>query len=149
MSFWYTPAKERLAKGDLDFDEAGHDIRVMLVMTNTTADTDQDAGTISAIGTLDEYDGTGYTRQALASQVVNRDDPNNRAEISATSPISFGATVGAGTRSAAGAVVYRHVDGTAANDQPIAYIDTGGFPVNGGGGPFNITINAEGLLQIT
>ena len=45
-SFWYTPAKERLAKGDLDFEEAGHDIRVMLCMTNTTADTDQDAATI-------------------------------------------------------------------------------------------------------
>lgn len=149
MSFWYTPAKERAAKGDLDFDEAGHDIRVMLCMTNTTADTDQDAATLSAVTTLDEYDGTGYSRQALAAQVVNRDDTNNRAEITATSPISFGATVGAGTRSAAGALVYRHVDGTAANDQPIAWIDTGGFPVNGGGGPFQITVNAEGLLQIT
>jgi hypothetical protein len=148
-SFWYTPAKERLAKGDLDWDEAGHDIRVMLCMTNTTADTDQDAGTISAIGTLDEYDGSGYSRASLASQTVTRDDPNNRAELGATSPISFGATVGAGTRQAAGALVYRHVDGTAANDLPIAWIDTGGFPVNGGGGPFQITINAEGLLQVT
>lgn len=148
-SFWYTPAKERLAKGDLDFDEAGNDIRVMLCMTNTTADTDQDAGTLSAIGTLDEYDGSGYSRAALAGQSVVRDDANNRAEITATSPISFGATVGAGTRSAAGALVYRHVDGTAANDQPIAWIDTGGFPINGGGGPFQIAINAEGLLQVT
>lgn len=149
MSFWYTPAKERAAKADLDFDEAGHDIRVLLAMTNTTADTDQDAGTLSAITTLDEYDGSGYTRQALASQSVVRDDANNRAEITATSPIEFGATVGPGTRSAAGAVVYRHVDGTAANDQPIAWIDSGGFPINGGGGPFRININAEGLLQIT
>lgn len=149
MSFWYTPAKERLAKGDLDFDEAGNDIRVMLCMTNTTADTEQDAGTIAAFTTLDEYNGAGYARAALASQVVNRDDPNNRAEISATSPISFGSTVAAGTRSAQGALVYRHVDGTAANDQPIAWIDDGGFPVNGGGGPFELAINAEGLLQVT
>jgi hypothetical protein len=149
MSFWYTPAKERLAKGDLDFDEAGNDIRVLLAMTNTTADTDQDAGTLAAIGTLDEYDGAGYSRAALAAPSVDRDDANNRAEITATSPISFGATVAAGTRSAQGAVVYRHVDGTAANDQPIAWIDTGGFPLNGGGGPFELAINAEGLLQIT
>jgi hypothetical protein len=149
MSFWYTPAKERLAKGDLDFDEAGHDIRILLAMTNTTADTDQDAGSLSAIGTLDEYDGAGYARAALAAQSVVRDDANNRAEIMATSPVSFGATVAAGTRSAQGAVVYRHVDGTAANDQPIAWIDTGGFPLNGGGGPFELAINAEGLLQIT
>lgn len=149
MSFWYTPAKERLAKGDSDFDEAGHDIRVLLAMTNTTADTDQDAGTLAAIGTLDEYDGAGYGRAALAAQVVNRDDVNNRAEISATSPISFGAAVAAGTRSAAGALVYRHVDGTAANDLPIAWIDSGGFPLNGGGGAYQAAINAEGLLQVT
>jgi hypothetical protein len=149
MSFWYTPAKERLAKGDLDFDEAGNDIRLMLCMSNTTADTDQDAGTISAITTLDEYDGAGYSRPQLASQVVNRDDANNRAEVSATSPVSFGATVAAGTRQAVGCMVYRHVDGTAANDQPIAWIDTGGFPLNGGGGPFQLAINAEGLLQVT
>lgn len=147
MSFWYTPAKERLANGGLDWDAS--DIRVMLCMTNTTADTDQDAGTISAIGTLDEYDGSGYSRHQLAAEAVTRDDPNNRAELGGTSPISFGATVGAGTRSAAGMMVYKHVDGTAANDQPIAWIDTGGFPVNGGGGPFQATINAEGLLQVT
>lgn len=149
MSFWYTPAKERLAKGDLDFDEAGHDVRIMLCMSNTTADTDQDAGTISAIGTLDEYDGSGYSRAALAAQSVVRDDANNRAEITATSPVSFGTTVAAGTRNAVGALVYRHVDGTAANDQPIAWIDTGGFPLNGGGAAFELAINAEGLLQVT
>ena len=148
-SFWYTGAKERILKGDVDLDEAGHDIRVMLCMTDTTADTDQDALTIAGIGTLDEYDGSGYTRQPLASQSVVRDDANNRGEFTATSPIEFGATVGAGTRLAAGALVYRHVDGTAANDQPIAWIDSGGFPINGGGGPFRITINAEGLLQAT
>lgn len=149
MSFWYTPAKEKLAKATLDWDEGSGDVRVLLAMTNTTADTDQDAATLSAIGTLDEYDGSGYSRAALASQVVTRDDANNRAELSATSPISFGATVGAGARQAAGAVVYMHVDGTPANDWPIAWIDTGGFPINGGGGPFQIAINAEGLLQVT
>lgn len=149
MSFWYTGAKEKIAKGDLDWDEGVLDARTLLVMSNTTADTDQDALTLSGIGTLDEYDGSGYSRATLASQVVTRDDPNNRAELSATSPISFGATVAAGTRQAVGCVVYAHVDGTAANDWPIAFIDTGGFPVDGGGGPFQININVEGLLQVT
>jgi hypothetical protein len=46
-------------------------------------------------------------------------------------------------------VVYRHVDGTAANDLPIAYIDSGGFPFSGNGGAINVTVNAEGLLQVT
>lgn len=148
MSFWYTGAPERLAKADLDFDEAGHDIRALLVMSNSTADTDRDALTLSAIGTLDEYDGAGYSRQALASQSVVRDDANNRAELMATSPIEFGATVAAGTRQAIGTLIYRHVDGTAANDQPIMFIDSGGFPIAGGGGPFRVAINAEGFGQI-
>jgi hypothetical protein len=113
MSFWYTGAKEKIAKGDLDWDEGVLDARALLVMSNTTADTDQDALTLSGIGTL------------------------------------FGATVAAGSRQAVGCVIYAHVDGTVANDWPIAFIDTGGFPVDGGGGPFQININAEGLLQVT
>jgi hypothetical protein len=148
VSFVYTPAKELLAKGDLDLDEAGHDLRLLLVMTNTTADTEQDTGLISAFTTLDEYDGAGYSRAALASQVVTRDDPNNRAELSATSPVSFGATVAAGTRSAQAAILYRHVGADSANI-PIAFIDSGGFPLNGAGGPFEFAINAEGILQVT
>lgn len=146
MSFWYTPAKERLAKGEFDWD--GGDFRALVCMTNTTADTDQDAGTLSAITTVDEYDGTGYSRASLASEAVVRDDDNNRAELSATSPISFGSTVAAGTRLAAGVVIYRHVDGTPANDETVAWIDSGGFPIAGAGGPFEIGINAQGLLQI-
>ena len=151
MGFWYTPAKERLAKGDFDWDEAAHDVRLLLCMSNTTADTDQDAATLSAITTLDEYDGAGYSPAALASQTVTRDDANNRVELGASSPVSFGSTVAAGTRNVVGAIVYRHVDGTAANDLPIAWLDNGGSPfaVNGGGGAFTLTIDAEGLLQVT
>lgn len=147
MSFVYTGAKERFANGGNDWDT--HDIRFLLVMSNSTADTDQDALTLSGIGTLDEYDGSGYTRQALAAESVTRDDANNRAELGGTSPVTFGATVAAGTRQAIGHVIYRHVDGTAANDQPIAFVDTGGYPVAGGGGAFSITQNAEGHLQLT
>lgn len=148
MSFVYTPEKERLLLST-HTSYAASDIRILLAMTNTTADTDQDAATLSAITTMDEYSGSGYARAALATEAVVRDDPNNRAEFSAASPVSFGATVAAAVRSAQGAVLYRHIDGTAANDQPIAWIDTGGFPINGGGGPFTLTINAEGLLQVT
>jgi hypothetical protein len=150
MSFVYTPEKERHAlSSHPSFAEASSDIRAMLCMTNTTADTDQDAATLSAITTLDEYSGSGYARASLAAQTITRDDANNRAELSATSPISFGSTVAAAIRSAAGILLYRHIDGTAANDQPIAWIDTGGFPVNGAGGPFTWTPNAEGILQWT
>lgn len=145
MSFWYTPAKERLARGELIWQT--HDIRVLLVMSNTTADTDQDAGTLSAITTLDECDGSGYARVALAGEAVVRDDANNRAELDCNDFVF--PTLGAGTRSNVGLVVFRFVDGTAANDQPIAYIDSGGFPFNGNGQNVNGNVNAEGLLQVT
>lgn len=142
--FWYTPAKQKLAKGDLDFDTL--DVRAILCMSNTTADTDQDAATISAIGTLDEYDGSGYSRIDFAGAVVNQDAANNRAEID-YSDGSFGTTVAAGTRNWVGIIYYQHVDGTAANDIPIAWKDL--TAANGNGGAVNLTVNAEGLLQVT
>lgn len=144
-SFVYTPAKSKLLSGDLDLNL--HDIRVLLCMTNTTADTDQDAAVITDITTLDEFDGANYVIIALANEAVNTDAANNRAEFDADD-ISWTA-LGAGTRQAAGMLVKRHVDGTAANDIPIAWIDTGGFPFTANGGDVNVGWNAEGILQAT
>lgn len=141
--FWYTPAKQKLAKADLDFDTV--DLRVRLCMSNTTADTDQDAANITAIGTLDEYDGSGYTILDLAGISVNEDDPNNRSEID-YSDGTFGATVAAGTRNIVGMLYYVRVDGTPGNDYPVAWKDV--TPFNGNGGAINLTVNAEGLLQV-
>lgn len=147
-NFVYTPAKARLLSGDLDLN--AHDIRVALLMTNTTADTEQDAGTLSAITTLDEYDGANYARVALANEAVNTDTANDRGEFDADD-ISWTA-LGAGTRQAAALLLYRHVDGTAANDQPIAYIDTTSpsvFPFAGNSGDVNVSWSSEGILQLT
>ena len=143
-SFVYTPAKTKLLNGDLDF--ATQDFRVLLVMSNTTADTDQDAEFISSIGTLDEYDGANYARQAIGGEAVNEDAANNRAEFDGND-IQF-ATLGAGTRQAVGMVLYLHVTNDA--DSPvIAYIDSGGFPFSGNGGNVDVAWNAEGILQAT
>jgi hypothetical protein len=147
-NFMYTPAKSRLLSGDLDLN--AHDIRVAIVMTNTTADTEQDASVMDDFTTLDEYDGSGYARQALAGEAVNTDAANNRGEFDAND-IQF-AALGAGTRQAAALLVYRHVDGTDPNDQPIAYIDTTSpsvFPFAGNGGDVDVAWNAEGILQLT
>jgi len=141
--FWYTPAKQKLAKGDADFDTL--DLRVRLCMSNTTADTDQDAATITAITTLDEYDGSGYTACDLAGVSVNQDDANNRSEID-YSDGTFGATVAAGTRNVVGMLYYARVDGTPGNDWPVAWKDV--TPFNGNGGAVNLTVNVEGLLQV-
>lgn len=146
MSFVYTPAKAKLLSGDLDLNL--HDIRVMAVMTNTTADTDQDAATISAIGTLDEFDGSGYVRQALAGEVVNQDDPNNRGEFDAND-VAFGA-LGNGTRQIQGFVLFRFITNDTDN-VPIAFIDNAGasYALNPAGATVTIQWNAEGILQAT
>jgi hypothetical protein len=146
-SFWYKAGKNLMAKGDLDFDTA--DLRLMGVMTNTTADTDADADTLAEITTHDEYDGSGYSIVALSGEVVNYDEANNRVEIDATDLAPLYAALGAGTRSMAGFLVYAHIDGTDANDKPVWWIDTGGFPFAGNGGVVNVTWNAEAIGQIT
>lgn len=143
-SFVYTPAKASLLSADLDLNS--HDMRVALLMSNTTADTTQDATNLDDF-TLDEYDGANYARKTLSGEVVNTDTTNDRGEFDATD-ISWTA-LGAGTRQAAGMLLYRHVDGTAANDVAVAWIDSGGFPFSGNGGDVNVTWNAEGILQAT
>lgn len=144
MSLVYTPAKAKLLKADLDFDI--HDIRVALLMTNTTADTEQDNATIASFTTLDEYDGAGYVRKALTGEIVNQDDPNNRAEFDADD-VTWTA-ISAGTRSAQGILLFRFVTNDA-DSVPIAFIDTGGFPIAGNGGDLTIAWNVEGILQLS
>lgn len=146
MSFWYTPMKGRLARAQANLDTM--DLRVLMVMSNTTADTDQDAATIAAIGTLDECDGANYVRVDLGDPTVSDDNPNNRAEISVAAFTVGGVGLGAGTRSNVGLLVYEHV-ATDADHRPVAFIDSGGFPFNGNGLPVNVTPNVEGLLQVT
>jgi hypothetical protein len=146
VSFAYTPYKYRLARGEAAWHTM--DVRVKLVMSNTTCDTDQDAATLSAFTTIDEYGGTGYTQATLTGETVVQDDANNRAEMDANDA-SFGATVGAGARQAVGMLVYQYVDGTNPNDKPMLYIDSGGFPFDGANGPVTSTWHAEGIAQIT
>lgn len=143
-NFWYNEAKRALLAGELDLDT--DDLRVMLVMTNTTADTEDDANTISGFTTLDEYDGSGYARQALANETISEDAANDRAEVDADDAVF--ASLGAGTRQAQAAIVFKHVTNDT-DSVPIAFIDSGGFPFDGTGSNLTIQWNAEGILQAT
>ena len=119
-------------------------------MTNTSADTERDANTISGFTTLDEYNGASYARQPLVGEVVVEDAPNNRAEGQSSPTVITFATLGAGTRQCQAAILYQHVGADAANI-PLAFIDTtspaGGFPFSGSGANVTITMNAEGWIQ--
>ena len=146
MSFTYTPAKVLLAQGLLDLTEAGSDLRVALVMSNSTAGTEEDTALMNAFTTLDECDGANYVRKALAAQVVNQDDPNNRAELDAVD-ITWIA-LGAGSRQNVGLIIYKHVTNDA-DSIPIAYVASGGFPFNGNGADWQVRWDAEGIIHLT
>ncbi len=143
-SFVYNEIKRALAEGEIDLGSGGDDIRVALVMSNTTADTEDDADVIDDFTTLDEYDGANYVRKALANEAVAEDAGNDRAEFDADD-VTWSA-LGAGTRQCVGAVLYKHVtDDT--DSVPIAFIDLADF--DGNGGDVTVQWNAEGILQVT
>lgn len=144
-SFVFTPFKGDLLRGQYDFDSP-QDFRIILVMTNTTFDTEEDDEFVGDTTTPDEYDGANYARKSLAGDAVSDDTANNRGEYDAND-IQW-AALGAGTRQAAGMVLFRFV--TVDADSPlIAYIDSGGFPFSGNGGNVDVAWSSEGLLQAT
>lgn len=146
MSFAYTMFLQDVGRGEFNLQEGSADMRIILVMTNTTADTDADAEFVGNITTLDEYDGATYARQALANQTMAADLANNRGEFDADNTVW--STLGAGTRQAAGMILFRFVTNDAASPL-MAYIDTGGFPFSGNGGQVTVAWNAEGIAQFT
>lgn len=147
MAFAYTPYKRQILDGTINHDTAGDDIRVLLVGTLTTADTEQDTEFLSAFTTLDETIATSYVRQALANEVVNQDDPNDRAEFDADD-VAFGA-LGNGVNEQVDAAVYFKFVTVDADSPAMVFVDTGGFPFTTNGGTVTIQHNAEGIIQAT
>ncbi len=144
MSLVYNEFKRANAAGEIDLD--ADDIRVALLMTNTTVDAENDGtATLSNYTDLDECDGANYARQALTSEAVVKDDGNDRASFDADNP-TWNA-LGNGTRANKGALVYKHVtDDT--DSIPIAFIEFGS-PQNPGGSNFTVTWHANGILTLS
>lgn len=138
-------AKVLLMNGGLDLDT--HDIRARLCMTNTTCDTEVDAiSNLSSYTLIDVADATGYADVALTSEAVAADDTNDRAEFDAAD-VSFTGLGGDATRAYQGVLIYKYVDGTNANDIPIAFIDFAtDVPLTAT--QVDIPWNAEGILQL-
>ena len=113
-------AKTLLLNGGLDLDT--DDIRARLVMTNTTCDTEVDAiDNLSDYTTIDPADATSYADVALTESVAVV-DASDLAKFDATD-ISFTGLGGDASRAYQGVLLYKYVDGTNANDIPVAYID--------------------------
>lgn len=144
MSFVYQVAKHELAQGNVNMGSA--DFRVLLAMTNTTADTEPDVNTISGFTTLDECNGANYARVDLAGVSLTRSDANDIVYMDANDAVFT--NLGPGTRQNAGALLYVHVTNDT-DSFPFAWIDTGGFPFDGTGANNTIQWNALGIIQLT
>jgi hypothetical protein len=102
---------------------------------------DFSSGEISVANYTGGFAGSG--RKTLASTTITQDDPNDRAELSATSPITWTALGGGAT--IAWAVLLKEVTNDAASI-PLVAFDITDTATNGG--DLTITIDAQGLLQL-
>jgi hypothetical protein len=121
------------------------DVRALIPMTNTTADTEEDTEFISGFTTLDEYDGSAYVRKALTSEAFAVDTVNNRFKFSGDA-LTW-STLGAGTRQGAALVIYLHVTNDA-DSKPLFYIDGTGFPFTGNGADITFNPHADGIMYL-
>lgn len=144
-NFTYNVAKAAFFKGDIDFD--ADDIRVVPVMENTTCDTENDGiATFADFATDDEFDGSGYSSGgiALASEAATQDDTDDEGVFDAADV--SGLSYSDGSRDIVGVVLIKF-QSTLGGSLPIAFIDTGGFPVAGSNFT-GIAWNAEGILNL-
>jgi len=136
--------KERVAEGTIDLDT--DTLKILLVDTTTSCDTEANAQTLTGYGTLGEFDGANYEVKTISVTSSAVDTGNNRYELDGAD-VTYTA-LGAGTNSVQGVLLYKHVDGTDTNDQPIAFIE---FSSNltPDGSDVTIAWDAEGILHLT
>ncbi len=122
-----------------------HDLRMLLLDNAGSYVFDPDHTNLTALSLgSNEISTTNYARQDLGGVATTIDTTNNRVRhtsnagvFASLGPTSAGPTVKQ-------VVIYIHVDGTAANDVPLYYIDDGGLPKTVNGEDFNVTPSADG-----
>jgi hypothetical protein len=140
----YDEFKRANAAAEIDLN--ADDIRARLVMSNTTCDTENTSITnISDFTTVDKCDSGGYADEALTTEAVNLDDANDRAEFDADD-VTW-SSLATCTRDVPGVLIYKYVDGTDANDIPIAYLGFASAKTPDGS-DFTIQWDAQGILQL-
>lgn len=146
MSFVYEKAITKVVGAT---NLASADVRVLLVGASTTADTETEIEFLSGFTTLDEISATNYARKTVASEAINEDLTNNRAEFDFEDQ-TWSSLGGASNDTIQGAVVYVHVtDDT--DSWPLCYLDDNGSSFNKttNGSDMVLTLNAQGVIQFT
>jgi hypothetical protein len=120
------------------------DYRVRLLMTNTTADTENNIATLSAYTTIDKFNGAGFSDNlALTGEAVSIDAPNNRVFLDADD-CAFG-TLGNGTRQIQGIEVFDY-NGADSSSVPFVFVEFSA-PFNPTGAQVTIQWDVNGLVQ--
>lgn len=118
--------------------------RGRLLMTNTTADTENNASFLSSYTTLDKFNGAGFSDNlALSNKLATVDSVNNRVELDADD-LAFG-TLGNGTRPMQGCILFRFVTNDA-DSIPLLFVEFSST-INPAGGTVTIQWDIEGILQ--
>ena len=152
--FWYNTAKARMlagATGEIDYiaDEI-----VIIALEVDDEDTDEEFVGAFLAGTADEVTSTGYTggfqgadRLSLASKAITVDQVNDRAELDCAD-ITWSSIDQAAAEQWVAFVVAKELTSDALSPL-IAHLEPSGVPLTPNGSDIKITINAEGLLQVT
>ncbi len=143
--------KKDVMDGTVDLDT--NTLKALLVMTNTTADTEIDIDTVSALTTLDEMDGAGYTgghggadRLTLANVSVTVDDTDDEGVFDNTVDLTW-TSISNGTRSVQGCLIIKEGAADDTTAIPIVYLDFAA-PITPGGGNIVEQFAAEGILNL-
>jgi hypothetical protein len=96
----------------------------LLLMTNTTADTQPDATTVAGITTLDESDATDYAHEDVTNPAVSADDGDDEMVWTSDNWVWGDGTAlgGDATRDYQGALLVKYVDGST-GDIPLLFVD--------------------------
>lgn len=128
---------------------SGKDVRVIPVMSNTTAGSSQDADFISDITTLDELDDANYTsptsRVALTGEAVTEDDANDRAKFTVSAAISITGLAGDYSRPVVGLVFEDYIGADSANR--FIYFHEFTTPIAVGKNTINVPLDTIDLLR--
>lgn len=145
VDFVYTTALERIGK---DIDLENDDIRVLIVMSDTSVadEAERDVTALDEFTVLDEYDGSGYDRQALSAKSMSADTTNDRG-VFTSDPVVFSA-LGVGARVGQALLFYKHVSGDDGDNIPIFYKAPAGFPFTGVGEDVTVNPHANGWAYL-
>lgn len=143
----FNVAKEQLLSGLIDLAAGGDDIRIALLMSNTTAGTQNDSGILDLadITTLDRCDSTGYSDAALANESVTRNDHAVNTANFDGDDVTFTALNSDASRAIRGVLVYKFVtDDT--DSIPIAFLEYASDKTPDDS-DFVVKFHADGILK--